>query len=162
MSLRGFNPTKKHLWPCGNGCHPSQEGKGVFSRLVGRTAPYTGTIKARVENLEPGFARCRLKDRRGIRNHLRSIHAIALANFIEETTGLAMVSAVPQGMRGIVVHIEIDYMKKARGELEAECQAPQVTPGESNDYIVETQVKNSAGDVVASGRVHWRIGPRNS
>ena len=160
MSLRGFQPNQETLMALWKRLSPIPGGKGVFSRLVGRTAPYTGTIKARVEHLEPGFARCRLKDRRGIRNHLRSIHAIALANFIEETTGLAMVSAVPQGMRGIVVHIEIDYMKKARGALEAECQAPRVTPGESNDYIVETHVKNSAGDVVASGRVHWRIGPR--
>ena len=124
MSLRGFQPNQETLMALWKRLSPIP-GKGVFSRLVGRTAPYTGTIKARVENLEPGFARCRLKDRRGIRNHLRSIHAIALANFIEETTGLAMVSAVPQGMRGIVVHIEIDYMKKPAENLKQNARHPK-------------------------------------
>ena len=160
IPLIRFQPNRETLTRLWNKAVKIPGGRRLFSQLVGRAAPYTGTIGAQVDHLESGYARCRLRDHRRIRNHLQSIHAIALANFIEETTGLAMVSAVPEGMRGIVTKIEIEYLKKARGELEAECRSPNVVLNQTQDYIVKTEVKDIDGDVVATGMVYWRIGPR--
>ena len=44
-------------------------GKLVFSRLVGRLAPYTGTIHATVTVLRAGYAEVEMQDKRAIRNH---------------------------------------------------------------------------------------------
>ncbi len=134
-------------------------GARVFSHMVGRMAPYTGTIGAQVLHLERGYARLAMRDRRRVRNHLRCIHAIALINFLEETTGLAMVSRFPTGVRGIVTHIEIDYLLKARGTLTAECRAPEVDGVNGGDYTVEADIKDASGQVVARGRALWRLGP---
>jgi len=135
-------------------------GKTLFSKAIGRTAPYTGTIGARVVHLERGTARLTMADRPAVRNHLKSVHAIALANFIEETTGLAMMSTMPDECRGIVTKIEVEYLKKARGLLTAECTAPDVDPASSAHYVVTTDVLNEDGEVVARGGAHWKIGPR--
>ena len=70
------NPLRE-LW---DRMSPFPGGKTVFSRLVGRMAPYTGTIRAKVTRLGPGTAEVVMPDRPGVRNHLRSVHAIALAN----------------------------------------------------------------------------------
>ena len=37
-------------------------GKLIFSKMVGRMAPYTGTIDARVQEVEAGYAKVTLRE----------------------------------------------------------------------------------------------------
>lgn len=137
---------------------PLPGGRFLFSLMLGRMVPYTGALGARVEELEPGYARVTLRDRRGVRNHLGSVHAIALANLAEVTSGLAMLTSLPDDARGIVVHIGIEYLKKARGLLTAECRC--AAPSGVEEVVVLTaEVKNLAQEVVARAEVRWLIRP---
>jgi acyl-coenzyme A thioesterase PaaI-like protein len=84
------------LW---HSLHTKPGGTWIFSRLLGRVIPYSETTRPHVRELRPGYARLTVRDRRGIRNHLNSIHAIAIANLGELASGLAMVLALPPGTR---------------------------------------------------------------
>ncbi|CAN5871349.1 hotdog fold domain-containing protein [soil metagenome] len=132
-------------------------GAWLFSRIVGRTAPYTGSIGARVESLEPGRAVVTLRDRRRVRNHLRSVHAIALANLGELASGLAATAALPAGVRGIPTNINIEYLKKARGRLTATgtAEIPDVHEPVTTEAVAE--IRNDGGEVVAVVRVRWQL-----
>jgi acyl-coenzyme A thioesterase PaaI-like protein len=131
----------------------------LLGRILGRMAPYTGTIRPEVVSLEPGFAKMRMQDRRALRNHLNSVHAIALINLAEATTGLAMMYSMPDGSRGIPRGLSIDYVKKARGTITAECSCAQVTSTERKEYEVVADLKNEAGEVVARATAKWLVGP---
>jgi len=99
-----------------------------------------------------------LPDRRRIRNHLNSVHAIALCNLGEKTSGLALMNSLPDNTRGILTGISADYLKKARGRLTAECYCD--IPGkEKCEYTIKGDIRDAEGELVATVRARWLIGP---
>jgi acyl-coenzyme A thioesterase PaaI-like protein len=138
---------------------PLPGGKALFSWLLGRITPYSGTIGARVETLEPGFCRVALRDRRRVRNHLASVHAMALANFAEMASGLAVLAGLAPGVQGIVTGFSITYQKKARGRLIAECRVNGLEVTAEREQEAEVTVSDDTGDVVARATARWRLRP---
>jgi acyl-coenzyme A thioesterase PaaI-like protein len=131
----------------------------LFSRIVGWTAPYSGTVRPRVLELEPGFARVCIRDRRRVRNHLNSIHAMALANIAEQASGLAMLAELPEGMRAILTEFSITYLKKARGTVTAQCRHTLPNVVSEGEHEFESVVSDAEGTIVARAVARWRLGP---
>ncbi len=135
-------------------------GRRLFSRLLGRMVPYTGTIRPQVLELSVGYARLAMRDRRQVRNHLGSIHAVALVNLAEAASGLAFNVSLPEDARSILTGLSIEYLKKARGRLTAESTSPIPESSEEREYEIEVVIHDEAGDLVARAEARWRVGPR--
>ena len=136
-------------------------GKWLFSKLVGWAAPYSGSIAARIDQLEPGKCVVRIRDRHRLRNHLGSVHAIALINLGEFSSGLALYAMMPATHRGIISAISMNYVKKARGSITARCQlAPVKWPEADQDLVLRSELYDQSGELVASAQVNWRVGAK--
>ena len=134
-------------------------GRWIFSKLLGRMVPYTGSIKPRVIELTETGARIEMRDRRAVRNHLRSIHAIALANLAELSTGLPLAYAVQPRGRTILVSLTVEYLKKARGTLTGSSNFVAPKADRDEDIEIPVEVRDEAGEIVARARARWRVGP---
>ena len=135
-------------------------GTRLFSALIGLMVPYTGTIGPRVEAVEPGYARASFRDRRKVRNHLNSVHAIAMINLAELTCSLALSAAQPKNGRWIVTGMDVEYVKKARGRITAECTAPEVDWSKDEEHRGEVTLKDTQGEIVAIAHTNWKTGPK--
>jgi acyl-coenzyme A thioesterase PaaI-like protein len=133
-------------------------GRWLFSFLLGCMVPYSGSIRPRVLELKAGHARVAMADRRAVRNHLRSIHAIALINLAEVTSGLAMLSGLDPAARGIVTSISMEYLKKARGRLLGSSQCTPPVGCEERELEISVALTDASGETVARALVSWKIG----
>lgn len=134
-------------------------GRRAYGLALGFAVPYTGSIRPEVLELAPGHARVAMRDRRALRNHLRSVHAVALVNLGEVTSGLALLAGLRADTRGIVKGLSIEFRKKARGRLVATCDCQPPPDSAVRDITVEASISDGDGDVVAVVRVDWRLGP---
>ena len=84
---------------------------------------------------------------------------MALVNVAELASGLAMITALPPGYRGIVTKIAMEYFKKARGTVTSESRPVLPDPLSEGQYDFSTDLTDQAGDLVARAVVRWKLGP---
>ena len=156
-ALSAPGPTLRKWW---QRLAPLPGGPWLFGRVIGWIIPYTGTIRPRVLVLEPGYARVAMTDRRRVRNHLNSVHAVALMNLAEVTSGLALALGLPAEVRGIPIGLSITFLKKARGPLVAECRCEIPVVTADREFEIEATIQDAAGDEVARATARWKLGLR--
>lgn len=155
---RSPGPRLLRLW---RRLSPLPGGKWLFARIFRRMVPYSGSVAPTIEHLEPGYARVGIPDRRANRQHLGSVHAIALLNVAEQASGLAMICGLPEHVRGIVISISMTYLKKARGPIIAVSHVPMPLPAvtANTDFEVAAECLDREDNIVARATVTWRLGP---
>ena len=142
--------------------HRLPGGTRAFTRLIGTAAPYTGTMGAHVREVREGYARVELPDRAKVRNHLRSIHAIALANLAELTGNVAVAYSLRDDQRFIVAGMSIDYLHKARGTITGHSSFELPTGEGRFEIEVPVELQDARGQTVARATLRTLVGPKKS
>ncbi|MCA9508390.1 MAG: DUF4442 domain-containing protein [Myxococcales bacterium] len=132
-------------------------GKWLFSKAIGKMIPYSGSISPQVLEVAPGRATVRMRDKKLLRNHLSSFHALALSNLGELTTGLALHFALSDNSRAILVKLETDFLKKARGTITARSQTTLPKNFKKRRQTVEAQLFDEKEDLVAVVKALWLV-----
>lgn len=123
-------------------------------------APYFATIKPVFEELETGYAVVRIKERRAIHNHIKSVHAIALCNLAEIAGGVVSEASMPAGMRWIPAGMTVRYLGPAKGVLRGYASMRDIVVGEKGVVPVKVEVKNAVGNVVFDAEISMHVSPK--
>ena len=95
--------------------------------------------------IEPNHAELVIRDRRGVHNHLGTVHAIALCNGLEAAMGALAEATIPADKRWIPKGMEVAYTAKATGDVTciAETDPEQWT---SDDPDLPVRVRGALDD----------------
>jgi len=140
-------------------------GARAFSIAFAQKAPYFATIRPRFTVLEPNRAELVIPKRRGVTNHLGTVHAIALCNGLEAAMGALAEATIPADKRWIPKGMQVSYTAKATSDITcvAETDAAQWTddlPVTGGDVEVRVRGVRDDGTVVIEGVISLWVTPR--
>lgn len=137
-------------------------GGWLFSRLICFRAPYFGSIRPRITRLEAGLCVAEIEHRRRVKNHIGTVHAIALCNLAELTAGVVSEASLPTSMRWIPKGMEVEYVAKAVGRMRAEARpaVPAVHADSGYELPIKVSVTDPGGSEVLRANIRMWATPK--
>lgn len=135
------------------------------SFLLGRGVPFVGTAKLTIEEVSRERVVVSIRNRRRVQNHIKSIHAAAMALLAETATGFAIGMHLPDDRIPLLKSLKIDYVKRAKGGLRAVVelrpeQIESILAHEKGELSVPVEVTDEAGNTPIVCDVVWAWIPR--
>jgi acyl-coenzyme A thioesterase PaaI-like protein len=143
-------------------------GDRIFSFAFSQVAPYFWTIRPRFTVIEPNHAEVVIPKRRGVKNHIGTVHAIALCNGLEAAMGVLAEASIPQDKRWIPKGMEVSYTAKATTDITciAETDPGEWTgdalPEQGGDVAVRVRGVRTDGTVVIEGTIRLWVAPKKA
>lgn len=100
-------------------------GDKIFAKAICVSAPYFGTISPQVVHFSEGHCEFKMKKKRSVENHLKTVHAIAMCNLAEVCGGMLMETIIPDDKRWIPKGMTVRYLKKAETDVRGVCKYPK-------------------------------------
>lgn len=91
----------------------------VVSGIFGRVVPYVGTSSLRYEELTPERVVVSIRNRRPVQNHIKGVHAAAMALLAETATGFVVGMNLPDDKLPLIRSLKVDYLKRTQGDMRA-------------------------------------------
>jgi len=127
-------------------------GKRIFSALFSQKAPYFATVRPRFTELRPNYAELTIKKRRGVQNHIGTVHVIAICNGLEAAMGALAEATVPSNKRWIPKGMEVSYAAKATSDITCIAETdPESWTGDDPDLPVRIRGERDDDTVVVDG-----------
>lgn len=158
--------------------------ESLLSRVVGWLAPlpaplrqrattlifnsqvrFAGTAGLRFEALTANEAIVIVRNRRAVQNHIGGVHAAAMALLAETATGAVFGMNVRQQHLPLLKRMQIDYVRRARGDLRAhaqlsDAQCAQIAREEKGEIAVPVTVTDADGEQPIVATMVWAWVPK--
>jgi acyl-coenzyme A thioesterase PaaI-like protein len=128
---------------------------------VCRRAPYFGTIRPYFIELEPSVCRVGMRKRRGVENHIRTVHALAMGNLCELAAGMVTEATIPTTLRWIPRGMTIEYLRKADTGVTATARLTRRDWGNGPESVgVPVSVVDESGTEVVRAVITMHVSPK--
>jgi hypothetical protein len=127
-------------------------GRFLFSWFTSRKAPYFTTISPLVKELRQNYCEVFFKKRKGVQNHIGTMHVIAICNGLEMAMGFMCEASIPKHLRWIPKGMEVTYPAKAASDIRcvAEVADDAWKPG---NLEIAVKAYDTEGTIVVAGSI---------
>ena len=137
------------------------QGRRVFSAAFSRRAPYFASVKPLFIDIRPNYAELSIRKRRGVQNHIGTVHAIALCNGLEAAMGALAEASIPSDKRWIPKGMEVSYTAKADSDVRCIAETdPEQWESDDPDLHVRVRGVRRDGTVVIEGVIKLWVTPK--
>lgn len=137
-------------------------GGRLFDLAFSQKAPYFFTIRPHFTVIEPNHAEVLIRKRRGVKNHIGTVHAIALCNGLEAAMGALAEASIPRDKRWIPKGMEVSYTAKATSDITCIAETdPEQWTEDDPDLPVRVKGVRDDGTIVIQGVIKLWVTPRS-
>lgn len=137
----------------------------VISKAFGNIVPMVGTAGIRYEHVAPNKVVVSIKNQRPMQNHIKGLHAAAMALLAETATGFVVGLNVPDNRIMLIKSLHVDYKRIAKGGMTATAtlsdeQIAYIANNEKGDLIVPITVVDESGESPIQCTMNWAWIPK--
>ncbi|MBE0586176.1 MAG: DUF4442 domain-containing protein [Desulfofustis sp.] len=140
----------------------------ALNLLLGRVIPFNRPHGFRIAAISEEMVRSSATYRRVNRNHVRGVHACAIATVAEMSAGFLLLSRLdPLRYRLIMARLEVDYHYQAKEDIVSESVLPNqrledeiigpLRDQEAVTICMQSLVTDRSGNRIAEGQTTWQI-----
>ena len=133
--------------------------------LLGNVVPFLGTARLRFEEVSQQRVVVSIKNRRRVQNHIKGVHAAAMALLAETATGFAVGMHLPDDKLPLIKTLRVDYLKRAQGNMKAVAQLrPEqikaIVSEEKGEVTVPVTITDDSGESPIQCEMIWAWIPK--
>ena len=113
--------------------------------LLGKVVPFLGTAGMQFEQVTPQRVVVSVANKRKVQNHIKGIHAAAMALLAETATGFVVGMNLPDDKLPLLKSMKINYVRRSSGDMRA---VAELTPQQ-----IQTILNDAKGEVTVNVKV---------
>ncbi|ENX32533.1 hypothetical protein F889_03515 [Acinetobacter colistiniresistens] len=137
----------------------------LWSKAFGRVVPMVGTANIRYLEVDKDHVTVRIENQRNMQNHIKGVHAAAMALLGETATGFLTGLHVPDDRILLIKSLHVDYLKVAQGGLTATAtlsaeQQQFIADNEKGELLIPVTVIDDSGNTPIQCQMLWAWLPK--
>jgi acyl-coenzyme A thioesterase PaaI-like protein len=140
----------------------------VLNKILARTIPFNKPHKFRILSIAENSIETFAPYRRSNHNHIRGVHACAIATVAEFSAGFLLLTKLdPTQYRLIMAKLDADYFYQAKKDIIAQAELSEqdfhekiVVPlshEDSTTIVMTTFIRDISGNNVAQVKTTWQV-----
>ncbi|MEB3793396.1 DUF4442 domain-containing protein [Acinetobacter sp. IK40] len=137
----------------------------LWSKAFGRVVPMVGTANIRYLEVDKDHVTVRIENQRNMQNHIKGVHAAAMALLAETATGFLTGLHVPDDRILLIKSLHVDYLKVAQGGLTATASLSAdlqkfIAENEKGELLIPVTVIDDSGNEPIQCQMLWAWLPK--
>lgn len=137
----------------------------VLSMMFGKIVPFLSTAGLRFEEVGHQRLTVSIRNRKKVQNHIRGVHAAAMALLAETSTGFVVGMNMPDDKLMLLKSMKVNYVRRSQGDMRAVAslnaeQIQMMHDTEKGEVLVPVLVTDESGESPIECEMLWAWIPK--